>query len=69
MNEKKLSFEEALSELEKISAQLEAGDLPLDKSIELFEKGVALSKLCSEYLSAAKQKIISLEQAESEENR
>jgi exodeoxyribonuclease VII small subunit len=51
------SFESSLSELEKIVAQLEAGDLPLEQSLELFEKGIKLSRECRERLSKAEQKI------------
>ena len=51
------SFESSLSELEKIVAQLEAGDLPLEQSLELFEKGIRLSRECRERLSKAEQKI------------
>lgn len=63
-----ISFENALKELENITNELEKGDISLDKSIELFERGIKLSKICSEKLNNAKQKIISLDEAESEEN-
>ena len=63
-----ISFENALKELENITIELEKGDISLDKSIELFERGIKLSKICSEKLNNAKQKIISLDEAESEEN-
>jgi exodeoxyribonuclease VII small subunit len=39
-------FESAIGELEKIVKQLEEGDLPLDKSLALFERGVELSRYC-----------------------
>ena len=39
-------FEGSLKELEQIVAQLEAGDLPLERSLELFEQGVRLSRDC-----------------------
>lgn len=41
-----MKFEENLRELELLVNQLEKGEMPLEKSIELFEKGVALSKIC-----------------------
>lgn len=63
-----ISFENALKELENITIELEKGDISLDKSIELFERGIKLSKICSEKLNNAKQNIISLDEAESEEN-
>jgi len=50
-------FESAIVELEKIVKQLEEGDLPLDKSLALFERGVALSRYCHEQLGAAQRRI------------
>ena len=50
-------FESAIAELEKIVKQLEDGDLPLDKSLALFERGVALSRYCHETLGAAQRRI------------
>ena len=55
--EKKETFEESLSALEKIVAQLEEGDLPLEKSLELFEEGVRLSKKCQQRLEQAERRI------------
>lgn len=52
-----MSFEEAMQRLEKIVSDLEKGDAPLDSSLELFEEGVKLTKLCSEKLNAATQKV------------
>ncbi len=57
MSTEKKTFEEALSELEKISKKLESEDVTLENAIELFEKGVELSKECSNMLTSAKQKI------------
>lgn len=51
------TFEESLDELEKIVKQLEEGDLPLEKSLELFEKGVKLSRECRERLTNAERRI------------
>jgi len=51
------SFETALSELEQIVAKLETGDLPLEASLELFEKGIKLSRECRERLSKAERRI------------
>jgi exodeoxyribonuclease VII small subunit len=47
------SFESSLDELEQIVRQLEAGDLPLDRSLELFEQGVRLSRECQKRLDEA----------------
>ena len=66
MNAQNLDFESALKELEKTVALLENGDLSLDESIKLYEKGIELSKECSLKLENAKQKIITLSDAEGE---
>ncbi|WP_261129669.1 exodeoxyribonuclease VII small subunit [Bacillus sp. Marseille-Q3570] len=44
------SFEEAMQELEEIVGKLEEGDVPLEKSIRLFQEGMKLSKLCHDKL-------------------
>ena len=51
------SFETSLAELEEIVAKLEAGDLPLESSLELFEKGIGLSRECRERLTNAERRI------------
>jgi exodeoxyribonuclease VII small subunit len=50
-------FESAITELERIVKQLEEGDLPLDKSLALFERGVTLSRYCHDQLGAAERRI------------
>ena len=50
-------FESAIAELEKIVKQLEDGDLPLDKSLALFERGVELSRFCHSRLEQAERRI------------
>ena len=66
MISKDFDFEKSIKELEKIADSLENEKISLDESIALFEKGVKLSKDCSEYLENAKQKIISLTDAQEE---
>ena len=51
------SFEVSLGELEKIVGKLEGGDLPLEESLELFEKGIKLSRECRERLANAERRI------------
>ena len=51
------SFEASLEALEQIVRQLEDGDLPLEKSLELFEQGIRLSRECQERLSQAERRI------------
>ena len=48
-----LDFEQALGRLEQIVAELDAGELSLDKALALFEEGMALRKQCAERLKAA----------------
>lgn len=55
--EEKIKFEEALGELEGIVKKLERGGLPLEESLEAFEKGMNLSKVCSNKLNEAQRKI------------
>ena len=50
-------FESAIAELEQIVKQLEDGDLPLEKSLALFERGVQLSRYCHDQLGAAERRI------------
>ena len=56
MAEKK-TFEESVMELEKIVAELEGGDVTLDESLSLFERGIKLSKSCQKMLDAAEKKV------------
>ena len=51
------SFESALQQLEGIVKELESGDLPLEKSLELFEKGMELSESCRKQLTAAETRV------------
>lgn len=66
MLSKDFDFEKSVKELEKIASSLENEQITLDESIALFEKGVKLSKECSEYLENAKQKIVTLTETEEE---
>lgn len=57
MSKDNVSFEESLSMLEDISKKLESDSVTLEEAIELFQKGIELSKNCSDKLNDAKQKI------------
>lgn len=50
-------FEEALERLERVVAELERGDLPLDRALALFEEGVSLARLCASRLDEAERRI------------
>jgi exodeoxyribonuclease VII small subunit len=52
-----LKFEECLARLEEIVKALEAGNLPLDESLRVFEEGIALARHCSRYLEEAERRI------------
>lgn len=56
-DEQPKSFEASLEALEQIVQELEQGDLPLEKSLELFEQGIGLSRQCQERLSQAERRI------------
>ena len=53
----KLSFEDAMIELESVVNKLDAGEGTLDESISLFQKGVLLSKLCSSRLEEIEKRV------------
>ena len=52
-----VSFEASLDELEKVVKELEGGDLPLERSLELFERGMSLSEACRKQLEAAETRV------------
>jgi exodeoxyribonuclease VII small subunit len=53
----KQTFEAALQRLEKITKELESGDISLDDMVKKYEEGMQLAKFCMERLSRAEQKI------------
>ena len=62
-----MRFEEAFEELTGLVAKLEAGDLELEESLALFERGQALAERCSQLLEEAELTLSQLEEAPSEE--
>ena len=56
----KMTFEQAMSELERIVTELERGDVPLEDSISLYEKGAELKKRCETKLKEAEQKVAAI---------
>ena len=52
-----MSFEQALAALERIVEDLERGDVPLDKSIQFYERGEALKAHCGRLLKSAEDKV------------
>lgn len=58
--EKSMKFEEAMLELEDTVKKLESGETTLEESMELFEKGIKLSRVCQKLLSEAQLKVTKL---------
>jgi exodeoxyribonuclease VII small subunit len=54
---KPLDFEAAMAELERLVAELERGELPLEASLKAFERGVELTRACQKALRDAEQKV------------
>nr|WP_075982257.1 exodeoxyribonuclease VII small subunit [Bacillus massilionigeriensis] len=49
-NDQKMTFEEAMDQLEEIVEKLEEGDVPLEEAISIYQKGMELSKFCHDKL-------------------
>ena len=54
---KKISFEEALAELESIVQKLESGQIKLEEAVAAYEKGIQMQKICEEKLKSAQMKV------------
>ena len=65
----KMTFEQALAQLDETVQALEAGDLPLAEATRLYEKGMSLARVCSEMLAASELKIIQIQTAYGEQMR
>jgi exodeoxyribonuclease VII small subunit len=63
----KMSFEEAIKELTNIVSKIEQGKIPLQDSIEQYEKGMALIKHCKEILQKAEKRIEKITKEEDSE--
>ncbi|MGI6049779.1 MAG: exodeoxyribonuclease VII small subunit [Acetivibrionales bacterium] len=55
--DKKLTYEQAALELENVVNLLEKGDLPLEESIKMFEKGISLVRFCNKELDDIEKRI------------
>ena len=58
------TFEESFNELSEVVERLQQGDLPLEETIELFERGMRLSFECEKYLDEAGRRVEILVQRE-----
>lgn len=52
-----MSFEQAMKELEGVVGRLERGEVPLDESIRLYERGAALKERCAKLLKEAEERV------------
>lgn len=57
MEQQEYTYETAIARLEQVIGQLDAGDLPLESSITLFQDGLQMVKICQEKLQAAEGKL------------
>ena len=57
MENREITFEEALAKLQNAVNKLESGDVKLDEAFKLFEDGVNYAKICEERLSSIEQKV------------
>ncbi|MDR7072679.1 exodeoxyribonuclease VII small subunit [Fictibacillus barbaricus] len=64
---KKMTFEEAMEQLEEIVEKLEQGDVPLEESIDLYQQGMKLSKLCHTKLKNVEKKMDTILHEDGEE--
>lgn len=62
MTKRKLSFEQALKDLEALTAQIEQGQIGLEESITKYEEGMSLVKQCRDMLTKAEQRIERIQQ-------
>jgi len=67
MENKQLSFEDAMKNLEEIVTKLEKEEIPLEKAIDLYQEGMNLSKLCDEKLTEAQEKVTKILNEDNEE--
>ena len=59
-----MPFEEALDQLRQIVAQLEQGNLPLEESIAMYERGARLAAICQQRLDEAELRVVQLSEKE-----
>ena len=60
MAENELLFNDAMEQLEDIVRRLENGDVPLEESLKLYQKGMELSKVCHDKLQHAEKQLVTM---------
>ena len=68
MKNNKKSFEEQLTRLEDIVGILDKGEIPLEDMVNIYEEGMALTKVLREYLNKAEMKVIEINKMMEEES-
>ena len=68
MSSNSMTFEKALERLSVLVAQLEEGNLPLEKSLKVYEEGVSLTAYCEKALAEARLKITQLQPEQPKED-
>ncbi len=63
-----LTFEQALEQLETIIERLEEGDIPLEEALEIYQKGMNLSKVCHDKLKNVEEKLTKVLTEDGEED-
>lgn len=56
------TFENLMQQLESLVTRMEAGDLSLEESLQAYEQGVSLTRLCQQQLNQAEQRVLSLQE-------
>ena len=64
MAKQKISFEKAMAELQEIVEALEDGNVDLDRSLALYERGIELVRLCNDRLDSAQQRVLAVQNGE-----
>lgn len=64
---KKMTFEEAMTELESIVRNLEQGEVPLEEALSQFQAGIELSKICQDTLTKAEKTLTKIMTEEDQE--
>lgn len=59
-SEKEMTFEMAMKELEAIVEKLEQGDVEIEKALEYYQKGMKLSKICTDKLTHVQEKMVQI---------
>ncbi len=68
MNAEQPNFEQLMQQLETLVASMESGELSLEASLQAYEEGVRLTRLCQQQLAQAEQRVFSLQEKNGQTN-